>query len=119
LQQLFRRRDLADHVLVLPVVFDERLNLGQRFRMAPERGGFALDGRVGHLRHQLVVLGLYGSEFVKHSWSLIASQTLLPGDSLNSSRPSHCLMCAGFHPKRSYALRATAFGLAMPLRGTD
>ena len=38
--------------------FNERLNLGERLRMAAKRRGIALYGRIRHFGHQLVVLRL-------------------------------------------------------------
>jgi len=55
LHQLLGRGDLRRHVLVLAVALDELLQLGQLLRVRPEPGGIRLDGRVGHLRHELVV----------------------------------------------------------------
>ena len=58
LEQFFGRGDLADDIFVLAERFNERLNLGQRLRMAAKRRRIALYGRVRHLGHQLVVLRL-------------------------------------------------------------
>ena len=56
LDQLFGRGDLGDDVLVLAESLDQRLHLRERLRVRAELRRIGLDGRVGHLGHQLFVL---------------------------------------------------------------
>ena len=58
LHELFGRVDLCDDVLVLAESFDQRLHLRNRLRVAAEFRRIALDGRLRHLDHHLVVLAL-------------------------------------------------------------
>ncbi len=66
LHQLFRRRDRLGHFLVLPEVLDERLHFGQLLRVRTELDRVGLNGRVGHLRHQLVVTRFCCRQLIEH-----------------------------------------------------
>ena len=70
LHQLFGRGELRDDVLVLAKALDERLHFGQRLRVRTELRRVRLDGGIGHLGHQLLVLRLDGREFVEHCFTL-------------------------------------------------
>ena len=55
LEQLLGLGDLLDDLLVLAECVDQRLNLGERLRVLAELRVVGLDGRIGHLGHQLLV----------------------------------------------------------------
>ena len=67
LHQLFGRGELRDDVLVLAKALDERLHFGERLRVRTELRRVRLDGGIGHLGHQLLVLRLDGRQFVEHA----------------------------------------------------
>ena len=66
LDELFGRGDLRGDVLVLAKLLDERLHLRQLFGVRTELHRVGLDGRVGHLRHQLFVTRFCSGQLVQH-----------------------------------------------------